>query len=190
MDLCTKKRKARVLFRQKRKENISLVESSILMQVKKFITKLSNESESENLIGIYWPLKNEVDLRSLKEISGLSLALPASKQKGEITYHRWTDTTLKKDVYGILAPLEEPVLEPNQINLLIVPALAIDHNGIRLGYGGGCFDRLRSKGMWKEIEALVIVPSACISSSLLPKDKWDIPFDGWINEKEIFRLDK
>ena len=81
MDLCTKKRKARVLFRQKRKENISLVESSILMQVKKFITKLSNESESENLIGIYWPLKDEVDLRSLKEISGLSLALPASKKK-------------------------------------------------------------------------------------------------------------
>ena len=190
MNLCTKKREARVLFRQKRKENISLVERSILIQVKKLITKLSNERESENLIGIYWPLKNEVDLRSLKEISGLSLALPASKKKGELTYHRWTNTTLKKDVYGILAPLEEPALEPNQINLLIVPALAIDHNGIRLGYGGGCFDRLRSKGKWKDIEALVIVPSACISTSLLPKDKWDIPFDGWISEKEIFRLDK
>ena len=26
--------------------------------------------------------------------------------------------------------------------------------------------------------------------TLLPKDKWDIPFDGWITEKEIHRLDK
>ena len=86
--------------------------------------------------------------------------------------------------------MTEPALKPNQIRLLLVPALAIDHNGTRLGYGGGCFDRLRSNPSWKEIEALAVLPSVCISSSLLPEEKWDIPFDGWINEKEVFKIDK
>ena len=60
--------------------------------------------------------------------------------------------------------------------------------GTRLGYGSGCFDRLRGQKRWKEINALAVVPSKCISKSLLPKDEWDIAFDGWINEKEIFKI--
>ncbi len=190
MNLSKEKKEARILFSKKRKEYIFLEEKLIIFQVKNLIASLLKKHDSENIIGIYWPLKYEVDLRSLKDLPGLSLALPASNQKGEITYHRWTNKPLIKDAYGILSPLDEPALHPNQIRLLIVPALAIDHNGTRLGYGGGCFDRLRSKAKWKSIEALVIVPSVCISSSFLPKDKWDIPFDGWINEKEVFKIHK
>ena len=79
-------------------------------------------------------------------------------------------------------------LEASEIRLLIVPGIAIDRMGTRLGYGSGCFDRLREKASWKAIEALVVIPSQCISSFLLPKDDWDIPFNGWINEKEIFQI--
>ena len=95
---------------------------------------------------------------------------------------------LEKDIYGIPSPLSQPPLEAKEMSLLIVPALSIDSNGTRLGYGSGCFDRLRVKEKWKALEALVVIPSKCISSSLLPTDEWDIPFHGWINEQEIFQI--
>ena len=110
--------------------------------------------------------------------------------KGEITYHKWTDKPLVKDSFGIPAPLSEPPLNPRQIKLLMVPAIAIDHAGIRLGYGGGSFDRLRKNKEWNSIKALAIVPNECITKDLLPKDYWDIPFDGWIDDRETFHIHK
>ena len=52
---------------------------------------------------------------------------------------------------------------------------------------GLAFDGSSIRG-WKAINALVVVPTKCISKNLLPRDKWDIAFDGWINEKEIFQI--
>ena len=72
----------------------------------------------------------------------------------------------------------------------MVPALAIDYKGTRLGYGGGCFDKLRADSNWRAIKALAIIPNDCLTKFSLPKDEWDIPFDGWINEKEIFQIHK
>ena len=53
---------------------------------------------------------------------------------------------------------------------------------------GGCFDRLRSKPRWKDINAYTVIAEECISDTLLPKNQWDIPFDGWINEKGVFQI--
>ena len=53
-------------------------------------------------IGIYWPLKNEVDIRSLKE--KFSLALPRCKDKKELSFYPWDKKPLTKDSEGILSP--------------------------------------------------------------------------------------
>ncbi len=176
------KAQIRKKFKDLRSKSIIDVEELIQLEVRKVIDFQSPKS----LIGIYWPLAGEVDLRFLKKVNHISLALPACKEKGYLSYHRWGDSVLIKDIYGIPAPLSEPLVKPSEMKLLIVPALAIDYKGIRLGYGGGCYDRLRSNPDWKKIKALAIVPNACVTKKLLPKDVWDIPFDGWINEKETF----
>ena len=67
--------------------------------------------------------------------------------------------------------------------LLFVPALAVDKTGIRLGYGGGYYDRLRSRQDWTNVPAWVVLPETCVSKELLPRDPWDIPFSGWISEQ-------
>ncbi len=186
----TKKLKAaaRIKFKNIRKSSIIKNQKLILLQVNDFLENFVSNKESKSLIGLYWPLEGEVDLRSLKENRFLSLALPACNKKGDLTYHQWTEKPLIKDSFGIPAPLSEPSLNPCEIKLLMVPALAIDHRGIRLGYGGGSFDRLRKKLSWKAIQALAIVPMSCITDYFLPKDPWDIPFDGWINEKETYHI--
>jgi 5,10-methenyltetrahydrofolate synthetase len=83
---------------------------------------------------------------------------------------------LKKDGCGIPAPTNSSNLRPDEISLLLVPALAVDSSGIRLGYGGGYYDRLRSDPLWADVPAWVVLPSQCVQSSPLPRDSWDVPF--------------
>lgn len=142
--------------------------------------------ESQQLskhIGIYWPLTGEADLRPLKAKRNYPLALPVSDGAGHLRYFKWDETPLQKDGCGIPAPLNSRELTPCELSLLLVPALAIDQKGFRLGYGGGYYDRLLCKDSWKNIPVRAVLPSECISKSLLPKDPWDQPFDGWISEK-------
>ena len=177
----------RLKYTSKRNKIIPYVEELI---IKKAIQKLKSMKENKELkgyLGIYWPLKGEVDLRGLKLILNVPIALPASHKEGLLTYHAWANSPLQNDCHGIPAPLNERRLEAKEIDLLLVPAIAIDKNGYRLGYGGGFFDRLRSQEDWRSIPSLVVLPKDCVSSAPLPRDPWDIPFNGWINELGDFR---
>ena len=139
-------------------------------------------------VGIYWPLKGEVDIRFIKEIVNLKVALPSSSKIKGITYHHWSNDQLKLDSNKIPSPIEEKVIKPTDISILLVPALAIDQNGYRLGYGGGYFDRLRQKDIWISIPSFVVVSNNCISKNPLPRDKWDLPFSGWISEEGLHQI--
>ena len=107
------KKQARIQYKNIREEVIFIKQELILIQVKQFLDNLSKDNSSNYIIGIYWPLQGEVDLRSLINYQGISLALPACNNKGEITYHKWTDKPLVKDSFGIPAPLSEPPLNPD-----------------------------------------------------------------------------
>ncbi len=181
--------------KETQRSNYKVIRNKVLPQVENLIIEKVTERiqifltthKQKGFLGIYWPLHGEVDLRGLKVNLTIPIALPASREKGLMTYHPWTDSQLRKDFYGIPAPLDEPILKPQDMSLLLVPAIAIDQHGYRLGYGGGFFDRLRAKKDWRSIPALVILPKACVSKEPLPKNSWDIPFDGWINEEGNFR---
>ncbi|GCE65149.1 5-formyltetrahydrofolate cyclo-ligase [cyanobiont of Ornithocercus magnificus] len=138
-------------------------------------------------VGIYWPLPGEADLRPLCQISQLHLALPGATPNHILRYHPWVrknkESSLKADFCGIPAPLSQPCLKPEQISLVLVPAIALDQHAIRLGYGGGYYDRLRSTPRWSKVFALAVLPQACLTSVLLPADSWDLPFNGWITER-------
>ncbi len=175
----------RVIYKKLRAKSILQSESSIKEKINKVIEIRLQNNLLKGFLGIYWPLNGEVDLRYLKDLK-VPLALPASSKNGRMTFHKWGEKPLKKDFNGIPAPLNEKTLVAQEVSLLLVPALAIDKDCYRLGYGGGFYDRLRAEKDWRAIPSLVITPKRCFSRSPLPKDKWDIPFDGWINEEEFF----
>jgi 5-formyltetrahydrofolate cyclo-ligase len=82
-----------------------------------------------------WPL-----LRRLHG-AGVPLALPVVEGKGKpLVFRAWTPgDAMDKGVWGIPQPKpERPVVEPD---ILLVPLLAFDAHGRRLGYGGGFYDR-------------------------------------------------
>ncbi len=176
------KEEKRSFYLKLRNTSYQVVQKLIFKQVCNYLEQFLIENKSEGYIGIYWPLQGEIDLRSLANCLKFSLALPVSGLNGGLSYHAWNDSSLGKDVHGIPAPIHCPSLQAEDIKLLLVPALSIDNAGTRLGYGGGYFDRLRSHDSWRSIPALVVLPQVCVSSNPLPRDSWDVPFNGWISE--------
>ena len=134
-------------------------------------------------VGIYWPLPGEADLRPLRDGLHPPLALPVANGSGGLIYRSWSQDPLQPDGCGIPAPADGDALGPDQLALLLVPALAVDGAGIRLGYGGGYYDRLRADPSWAAVPPWVVLPSACIAAELLPRESWDVPFTGWITEQ-------
>ena len=136
-------------------------------------------------LGIYWPLAGEIDLRSLAALETMPLAIPAIHD-GRLEYRAWDPACpLEADACGIPAPVGE-ALAPADLSCLLVPALALDRRGVRLGYGGGWYDRLRADPLWRAVPAVVVLPRGCLRPSL-PSDPWDVPFESWLDETGLHR---
>ena len=92
----------------------------------------------------YWPLPEEIDVRPLMtnlHLSGHVLVLPVVVGRGQpLIFRRWRPSLpLDAGVYGISVPsAEAPEATPG---VLLVPLLAFDGEGRRLGYGAGYYDR-------------------------------------------------
>lgn len=100
-------------------------------------------------IALFWPMqeRHEVDLRPLSASlhdRGVGVAFPrVDPRTGEMGFHFVTDVSRMVDGPGGLrepAP-EERAAEPGALDVIVVPALALDPRGHRIGYGRGHYDR-------------------------------------------------
>ena len=173
-----------------RNSNSSSIHEKIKLNVKSTLKlHFKKHALKGDYIGIYWPLKGEVDIRFIKEIYNKKVALPSSCKTKGISYHKWSSDKLTLDSNRIPSPKGENAIDPKDISILFVPGLAIDQEGYRLGYGGGYFDRLRQKDLWFSIPSFVVITNNCISKEPLPRNKWDLPFNGWISEKGLHLIE-
>ena len=184
MTIFEKKKLERDTFRKLRDEISLNLRANVQKNVELYIDSFIKEFKNIGYIAIYWPLKNEVDIRSLKE--NISLALPRCKDKKELLFYPWDENPLTKDYEGILSPNNSFPLSYKQISMIFVPCLSVDKNLIRLGYGGGYFDKLRGDKNWRKVQCIGVLTSNCLSKIPLTRAEWDIPLSGYITEKEIF----
>ncbi len=94
------------------------------------------------IVAGYWPIGEEIDIRPLLIRlfeRGHTIVLPETPRRGEaLSFRHWRPgEALLREPFGTFAPRGE-VLAPD---FLLVPLLAFDRFGRRLGYGGGFYDR-------------------------------------------------
>ena len=183
MNISEKKNLERNSFRELRNKSSFNERKNVEKNVILYLDSILNKNENINNIGIYWPLKNEVDIRSLKD--KFSLGLPRCKKNKRLSFYLWDEKPLKEDYEGILAPEYSKLLSFREITMMFIPCLSVDKNLIRLGYGGGYFDKLREDKNWSNIPCIGLLTSNCVSSVSLTRADWDIPLSGFITEKEI-----
>ena len=174
----------RVKFKKIMSESSLSERESVKENVKRFLTTLDRNKWINKYFAIYWPLKDEVDLRELRK--KFPLALPKCNLSKRIDFYIWDDTPLIKDPEGIFAPNNSDKLKSSQISYIFVPCLSVDKKLNRLGYGGGYYDKLRANKDWRLIPCIGVLTNKCVSKSFLTKDNWDIPLNGFITDNEIF----
>jgi 5-formyltetrahydrofolate cyclo-ligase len=105
---------------------------------------LEQPVELPAVVSGFWPIKDEIDIKPLMATlfdEGCQLALPVVQGRGtRLLFRAWRPgEALEAGVFGTLQPpASAETLEPD---VLLVPMLACDGEGWRLGYGGGFYDR-------------------------------------------------
>ncbi|EKV02185.1 5,10-methenyltetrahydrofolate synthetase [Leptolyngbya sp. PCC 7375] len=135
----------------------------------------------------YCSFRNEPDLESLLA-QQRSWGLPRCQGK-ELIWHRWFPTCgwpLRSGTYGITEPdPTSPLVDPRRVDVILVPAVACDVRGYRLGYGGGFYDRMLSQTSWQGKTTIGIVFEFARLPEI-PKNRWDCPLDGICTESGLF----
>lgn len=143
------------------------------------------------VVALYYPVNDELDTMVLaKALSDkrVKLALPVVEKKNNpLVFREWQEhTPLENGHYNIPVPTNEsPVVVPSHI---VVPLVAYNSNGARLGYGGGYYDR--TLALLRENHQICAIGYGFGAQHVddLPTDKLDQPLDWIITEREAIKV--
>jgi 5-formyltetrahydrofolate cyclo-ligase len=121
----------------------------------------------------YFSFRQEPDLSSLFTDTRYRWGFPRCIEKN-LSWHIWKPgDKLETGAYGIIEPsTDAPIIDHSEVDLILVPCVACDYQGYRLGYGGGYYDRMLSSPQWKAKPTIGIV----FAYAYLPQltvDSWD-----------------
>lgn len=147
--------------------------------------------DGEAILAGYWPMASEMDVRpalvALDRI-GVALTLPEVAAKDRpLRFRAWSpDEALVEGDHGTFHPLPSaPLMRPD---VVLVPLLAFDRQGYRVGWGGGYYDRtielLRKTG---DLTAVGVAYSAQ-EIEQVPTDSYDQKLDWIITEQEAIKV--
>lgn len=149
---------------------------------------------SGKVIATYWPKEHEFDVRYILEHAlkrGAKCALPVVEKDCKILkFYEWSEqTSLVKGAFNVMQPDTQtaPELEPD---IVIVPLLAFDLRGNRIGYGGGYYDAtladLRTRK--PDIDAVGVCFAAQAVIFKLPTEDHDEKLDWVITPQKVHRF--
>ncbi|MBQ1947087.1 MAG: 5-formyltetrahydrofolate cyclo-ligase [Clostridia bacterium] len=97
------------------------------------------------VVMLYMPLGNEADTEEIIKAAyrdGKTVCFPITDESGVITpYKAEEDTSFEKGGFSVREPQHTEPIEKACIDVVVVPGIAFDQKGGRIGFGKGCYDR-------------------------------------------------
>lgn len=148
-------------------------------------------------IGCYLAWGTEVDTAPLIEhiwthnkVCYLPVLVPAHQNRLWFAPF-YPDTVLKKNRYGIYEPTKarKRRIAPQRLDAVLVPLVAFDRHGTRIGMGGGYYDRTfafrRTRAVWIQ-PLLVGLAYECQKAATIPTHPWDVRLDVVVTEETTY----
>lgn len=148
---------------------------------------IERKTERASLSGFY-PYQAEINVLPLLArlaSEGWQTALPVVMAKGApLTFRAWAPgEPTGRGIWDIHIPLETaPELQPD---VLLVPMLAFDRRGYRLGYGGGFYDRTLAELRKLKPVTAIGVAYAEQETAEVPVSDYDEPLDWILTERGV-----
>lgn len=134
------------------------------------------------------PIRTEIDpLPAMAEAAAHGpVGVPVIQGQAQpLRFARWEpDTDLVDGPFGARIPAEPVYFEPE---LLIVPLVAFDRQGGRLGYGGGFYDRTLEQLRGRRATLAIGFAFAAQEMEALPLEPTDQPLDLIVTEREVIQ---
>jgi 5,10-methenyltetrahydrofolate synthetase len=144
-------------------------------------------TRQEKTIGAYWPIKGEFDAlpalyRWAEASEDRRMGLPVmDRTTKQLRFHVWyPGCPMEEDAYGIPKPKDTEEFHPE---LLIAPCVGFGPGGVRLGYGGGFYDRTLAALSPRPVTAGVGYAHGYIP--WLTPEPHDIPLDALLTEQGV-----
>ncbi len=122
------------------------------------------------------------------------LPILPSQQKKTLEFAAYQpDTLLQRNKYNIFEPVNSETITPEKLDLVIVPLVAFDLQGHRIGMGGGYYDRtfaFKQKTAFITKPYLLGLAYELQKLSALPYDQWDVLLQGTLTEKKLYDFEK
>lgn len=138
-----KKEKAemRALLEQKRRILSTEEVATCSQEVVDAIRQTAEYRQAKHIL-VYYPVKNEIDLRELFQDASADkhFYLPVTHRRGLELREYIGEENMKKGKFGIPEP-QTPTYR-GKIDLMLIPGVGFDHKLYRMGRGGGYYDRL------------------------------------------------
>lgn len=175
------KNKLRKLSLEKRKcINIEFCSNQIINH----LFSLEEYKSSKNIL-CYYPLKYEVQTIKCIEDKTKNIFLPRVNGN-DLEICKYSKETLQKGCFNIMEANQCTKASQVKIDIIILPAVAADINGYRIGYGKGFYDRFISKLEYNPFKIMLLY-SECLYENIYPEN-FDTKADIIITEKSILRL--
>ncbi|PZO37331.1 MAG: 5-formyltetrahydrofolate cyclo-ligase [Pseudanabaena frigida] len=141
--------------------------------------------QAQNILA-FTSFRQEPDLSSLwqrfpDKIWGFSRCITK-----ELIWHQVAiadfESNMRSGAFGILEPRHDsPIMDLENIDLILIPAVACDRRGYRLGYGGGFYDRWLPNSSGLKVG--IVFEEFHLED--LPRDIWDVPLEAIVTDKSI-----
>lgn len=171
----------------------ALNEQEIQRRSQQLIDLLINHFEfNEKTVSLFLPIttKKEINttplltvLPKLNARVGLSVSNFETNEMTHLTYT--SNTVLKENKYGIPEPQSGTLLPDSLFDIVLVPLLAVDYKGNRVGYGKGFYDRFLKSCRTDCI--FIGLHLFDVEQTLINTDTNDIPLHFVVTPKEVVR---